>query len=185
MAQNILVIYAHPASHLSWVNRRLADAARGVVNVQLHDLYETYPDFQIDVAAEQARLASADVIVFLHPIQWYSMPSLLKEWVDTVLQHGWAYGREGKALHGKAYWLVVTTGSPAESYSQGGVHGRPFADYLPQFEQTATLCGMRWDAPYILHGAHHVGDAAVDAHVAGFRQRLEAYSANDNQPDQD
>lgn len=175
--RNILVIYAHPAPHQSRVNRKLADAARGVANVQVHDLYETYPDFYIDVAREQARLAGADVVVFLHPIQWYSMPSLLKEWVDAVLQPGWAFGKDGDALKGKAYWLVATTGSPAEAYRAGARHGRPFDDYLPPFQQTAALCGMQWQAPLILHGAHKIGEDALDAHVAAFVVRLEHYAA--------
>jgi len=176
MAKNILVIYAHPAAHLSRVNRRLAHAAGKVAGVQVHDLYQTYPDFFIDVPREQARLAAADLVVFLHPIQWYSMPSLLKEWVDAVLQPGWACGEDGHALRGKTYWLVVTTGSAAEAYSAGGAHGRPFADYLPQFQQTAALCGMHWEAPHILHGAHRVDENTLDAHVAAFAGRLAAFT---------
>src|SRR3954452_7620819 len=103
---SILVLYAHPAPHRSRINRLLADTARSLPRVQLHDLYETYPDFHIDVQHEQALLSTADLIVFQHPIQWYGMPSLLKEWVDMVLEQGWAYGRGGTALHGKDFWLV-------------------------------------------------------------------------------
>ena len=180
--RNVLVIYAHPASHRSRVNRKLADAARAVEHVEVLDLYETYPDFYIDVAREQARLAGADLLVFLHPIQWYSMPSLLKEWVDVVLQRGWAFGHGGNALKGKGYWLVATTGSPAEAYRAGARHDRPFDDYLPQFQQTAALCGMQWQPPHILHGAHRVGEAAVEAHVAAFAERLAHYVAGHAPP---
>lgn len=141
-------------------------------HVTVHDLYQAYPDFYIDVSAEQARLAAADAVVFLHPIQWYSMPALLKEWLDVVLLPGWAYGSGGDALKGKTYWLVASTGSPAEAYHPQGVHARPFEDFLPQFEQTAALCSMRWEPPLILHGAHRVDDAAHDAHIADFRARL-------------
>jgi glutathione-regulated potassium-efflux system ancillary protein KefF len=172
----ILVIYAHAAPHASRVNRLLAQAAGALPRVLVHDLYERYPDFYIDVAAEQALLAAAGHVVFVHPIQWYSMPALLKEWVDVVLQAGWAYGKDGKALAGKTYWLVTSTGSPADAYSAGGAHGRPFDDYLPQFRQTAALCGMRWEEPLVLHGAHLVDDAALDAHVAAFVARLEQLS---------
>ena len=172
----VLVLFAHAAPHRSRVNARLAAAARSVPGVHVHDLYETYPDFFIDVEREQALVAAADVVVFLHPIQWYGMPALLKEWTDVVLQHGWAYGKDGTALHGKGYWMVATTGSTAEAYQSGAAHGRPFAHYLPPFEQTAALCGMRWLEPLILHGAHVVSDADVDAHVAAFRDRLLTYT---------
>jgi putative NADPH-quinone reductase len=167
-----LVLYAHSRPHLSRVNRKLAAAARALANVSVHDLYEAYPDFYIDVAAEHARLAAADVVVFLHPVQWYSMPALLKEWLDAVLQAGWAYGKDGHALAGKTWWLVATTGSPADTYAAEGVHGRPFDDYLHGYRQSAHLCGMRWETPLILHGAHLVGDDAVQAHQDAFITRL-------------
>ncbi|QNA89153.1 NAD(P)H dehydrogenase [Massilia sp. Dwa41.01b] len=174
-APRILVIYAHPAPHRSRINRRLATAAAALDGVLVHDLYETYPDFFIDVAREQALLEAAELVVFLHPIRWYSMPSLLKEWVDSVLLPGWAYGPGAAALRGKVYWLAVTTGSPEASYGPGERHGRPFADFLPPFEQTALLCGMTWWPPHILHGTNSTDDQAIDAHVAAFRDRLQAF----------
>lgn len=168
----VLVLFAHSTRHLSRVNRRLADAARQLDHVDLHDLYESYPDFYIDVPAEQARVELAQALVFLHPFQWYSMPALMKEWVDAVLLPGWAYGKGGHALAGKTYLLAVTTGSPAQYYSQGEVHARAFEDYLAPFRQTAELCGMRWAEPHVLHGAHTVDEACVERHVDAFVQRL-------------
>ena len=173
--RSVLVLYAHSSPHQSRVNRKLADAARLQDGVQVHELYETYPDFFIDVAAEQARAQAADMLVFLHPLQWYSMPALMKEWIDAVLLPGWAYGQDGHALAGKTFLLAVTTGSPAEAYAADQVHGRPFDDYLPAFRQTAQLCRMQWAEPHVLHGAHHVDDAAVEAHVEAFVRRLNAF----------
>lgn len=167
-----LVLFAHPTPHRSRVNRKLADAARQVDNVDVHDLYEAYPDFYIDVPAEQARVEAADLLVFLHPFQWYSMPALMKEWIDVVLLPGWAYGRGGTALTGKTYLLAVTTGSPADAYAPGATHARPFADYLPAFRQTAALCGMHWAAPHVLHGAHDADADTIEAHAAAFAARL-------------
>ncbi len=173
--RKVLVLFAHSTPHSSRVNRKLANAARGIDHVDLHDLYETYPDFYIDVPAEQARAEAADMIVFLHPVQWYSMPALMKEWVDAVLLPGWAYGKGGTALKDKTCLLAVTTGSPAEEYAAGQPHGRAFEDYLPPYRQTAALCGMRWAAPHVLHGAHRVDDDAVEAHVDAFVRRLTSF----------
>jgi glutathione-regulated potassium-efflux system ancillary protein KefF len=175
----IVVIYAHSASQRSRVNVRLAEAARKVRGVEVRDLYEIYPDFFIDVVREQAILTAADIIVFLHPIQWYGMPSLMKEWVDAVLTSGWAYGQDGTALQGKGYWMVATTGSLADAYQPGAAHGHAFGDFLIPFQQTAALCGMRWLAPMVLHGAHAVSDAEVDAHVAAFSEHLQELAASD------
>jgi glutathione-regulated potassium-efflux system ancillary protein KefF len=172
----VLVIYAHPAPHRSRVNRRLADAARDLPTVHVHELYEAYPDFYIDAGLEHQLVTAADILVFLHPIRWYSMPALLKEWFDTVLDPAWAYASRGAALRDKAFWLVVTTGGAEDAYRAGGAHGRPFADFLPPFEQTAAVCGMRWLEPLVMHGAANADDEAIAAHVAAFRARLESYA---------
>ena len=140
----ILILYAHPAPHQSRVNRQMADAARSLGGVLVHDVYETYPDFYIDAGREQALLEDAELVVFLHPIRWYSMPSLLKEWVDSVLTSGWAYGPGATALRGKNFWLAASTGSPDEAYQAGERHGRPFEAYLPPFEQTAQIGRASW-----------------------------------------
>lgn len=140
-------------------------------------MYDTYPDFDIDVRREQALLEAADLVIFQHPVMWYSMPALLKEWVDVVLESGWAHGRGGVALHGKDFWLVATAGGSPEAYQEGGYHGHEFAAFLPPFQQIATLCGMRWLPPYVLHGAHRVTDAQATRHIDGYTARLMDYPA--------
>lgn len=172
---NIIVILAHASLHHSRVNRRLAQAAKALSNVTVHDLYENYPDFDIDMQREQALLASADLVVVQHPIQWYSMPSLLKEWFDVVLEYGWAYGEGGNALKGKSYWLVASTGGASDTYRTDGMHQHSFSTFLPAQEQTARLCGMTWIPPHIFHGAHQADIVSLDQHVATYVEQLETY----------
>jgi putative NADPH-quinone reductase len=169
----ILVLFAHSTPESSRVHRRMADAARLVPQVFLHDLYETYPDFYIDVAREQSLVAQAQVLVLLHPIQWYSMPALMKEWCDLVLPACWSGHSHDGILKGKRCWLVTSTGSPAEEFAVGARHGRPFDHYLAPYRQMATVCGMEWLAPCVLHDARTVDAATVDAHVAAFADRLQ------------
>ena len=174
---HVLVLYAHPAPQRAPLMRALADAARALPGVLVQDLYERYPDFDIDGPHERSLLDGARLLVLLHPIRWYGMPSLLKEWMEIVLQPGWAYGHAGQgALCGKGFWLVTTTGSGPEAYRPGGLHGRPFADFLPPFEQTAALCGMDWIEPFVMHGAAKLDDAAIAAHADEFRRRLLGYA---------
>jgi putative NADPH-quinone reductase len=175
IASNILVVYAHPLHNHSRVNRRLSEAAKDVPNVQVHDLYETYPDFHIDIEHDQALLKEADLIVFQFPLHWYSVPALLKEWIDVVLEEGWAYGIGGTALQGKDFWLVTSAGGGVDSYRENSFHGHAFSAFLPPFQQMASLCGMRWLTPLILYGAREVDDDVVDAHVEIYRQRLAEY----------
>jgi glutathione-regulated potassium-efflux system ancillary protein KefF len=85
---SILVVYAHPAPHRSAIHRHLADAARATPGVRVQDLYETYPDFDVDGERERALLEAARLLVFLRLFRWYGMPSLMKEWMEVVLLPG-------------------------------------------------------------------------------------------------
>ena len=169
------VLAAHPNWRESRVNRHLLEAARAVPGVAVQDLYGRYPDYDIDVPEEQRQVEAARLLVLLHPIQWYSMPPLMKLWLDEVLRYGWAYGRSGTALHGKDLWLVASTGGPEGSYHPQGYNRYFFDAFLPPYEQTAHLCGMRFLPPLVLHGARRAPAEEVQAHVAMFRQRLASY----------
>jgi glutathione-regulated potassium-efflux system ancillary protein KefF len=176
----VLVIAAHPNLAHSHVNRALMQAAaqaRPAGGIEVRDLYALYPDYLVDVAAEQQALAAARLLVWLHPVHWYSMPPLLKLWVDEVLAFGWAYGPGGRALEGKDLWLVASTGGPQESYHPSGYNRYFFDAYLPPYEQTAALTRMRWLPPLVLHGAHRVNDSDLQAHAATLVQRLESWPA--------
>ncbi len=171
---DIYVIAAHPNWRDSRVNRLLRDAALKLGRVQVCDLYARYPDYDIDIAAEQARLSAARLIVWLHPIHWYSMPALMKLWVDDVLTYGWAYGG-GTALAGKDVWLVASTGGSQEAYHPSGYNRYFFDAFLPPYEQTAALCGMRFLPPMLFHGAHRESAAQVAQHADTFAERLASY----------
>jgi len=171
----ILILYAHPDAERSRANRAMLEALHSAAQVHVHDLYQCYPDFHIDIAHEQTLLLQADLIILQHPIYWYSMPALQKEWLDLVLQRGWAFGPGGNALHGKDFWLVASTGAEAEAYQAEQRHAHSFDAFLPAYRQIASLCGMRWRAPYILHGAHHASNATLSRHAANYRVMLDAY----------
>jgi glutathione-regulated potassium-efflux system ancillary protein KefF len=171
----IYLLAAHPHWRDSRVNRQLVRAARGVEGVEVNDLYDSYPDYAIDVEAEQAKLARADLVVLMHPIHWYSMPPLQKLWLDEVLSYGWAYGTGGTALVGKDLWLVATTGGPEESYHPQSYNRYFFDAFLPPYEQTGVLCGMRFLPPLILHGARSASDDEVQSHVQTFSERLSSF----------
>jgi len=167
--RRVLVLFAHPVLERSRVNRRLVGALRDVENVTVHDLYEAYPTLGIDVAKEQELLLSHDVLVFQHPFYWYSVPAILKEWQDLVLEHGWAYGAGGTKLRDKITFNAVTTGGPVQAYRKGGYNNFTVRELLAPWEQTANLCGMRFLAPFTVHAALRV---ASDDDVA---QRREDY----------
>ncbi|MCC6625127.1 MAG: glutathione-regulated potassium-efflux system oxidoreductase KefF [Deltaproteobacteria bacterium] len=169
----IALVYAHPYPDRSRANRLLLESVRDLPGLEVRSLYDRYPDFAIDVAAEQAWLAGAHTLVWQHPIYWYSVPGLMKHWIDKVLVHGWAYGEGGTALRGKrALWVCTTGGDPA-AYGPDGMHAHPFEVYEPPIRQTARFCGMEWLDPVVVHGAHRVPESELYACAARYRARLE------------
>lgn len=156
MSRKILVLFAHPAIQKSRLNRQMAQAAREAQGITFHDLYENYPNLEIDIAREQKLLLEHDAIVFQHPLYWYSTPAIIKEWLDMVLEHGFAYGKNGTALEGKGWIHVLSTGGPKEAYQAQGLNRFTIRQFLAPMDQSAYLCGMHFLPPFTVHGAHRL-----------------------------
>lgn len=78
-----------------------------------------------DVLAEQARLARADALVLVYPVYWWSMPALLKGWIDRVFTNGWAYDdvpgeKTVKRLGHLPVSLVALGGANLRTYARHG-----------------------------------------------------------------
>ncbi|MGZ8364164.1 MAG: glutathione-regulated potassium-efflux system oxidoreductase KefF [Caulobacteraceae bacterium] len=169
-----LILLAHPALERSRINTAMLEAARSGAGATVRDLYELYPDFAVDVSEEQAELARRDVIVMQFPLYWYSSPALLKEWLDLVLEHGWAYGDRGRALAGKVLACAVSTGGREDAYVQGGYNRFSLEDFFRPFEQTAHVCQMRWAEPFAVHGAAICSEVHISEQSARYQQWLAA-----------
>lgn len=169
----LLILFAHPALERSRVNRQLIKAAQTIDSVTIHDLYEVYPNFHIDVKFEQDLLRSHDIVVFQHPFYWYSSPAILKEWQDLVLEYGFAYGQGGTALRGKKFLSAITTGGSEEAYCRQGYNHFTIRELLAPFEQTAQLCGMEYLPPFVIQGTHKLQEAQqITAHVEDYQRAL-------------
>ena len=172
----ILVIHAHPYPSRSHAGRALVEAIRPLPEVEVRSLYALYPDLDIDVAGEQAALLRAELIVWLHPLYWYSVPSLLKHWFDKVLERGWAYGG-GVALAGKHCLWVPTVGGAEATYAPGQSNRQPFASYVGPVEQTARFCGMEWLPPHVVFNSRVIPRADLAVQGTRLRERLQAFIA--------
>jgi putative NADPH-quinone reductase len=171
----LLVYYAHPGHRTSHANREMAAIAEGVPGITFVDLYRLYPRHNIDIGAEQARLIDSDIVLFQFPLFWYSTPSLIKEWEDLVLEHGFAYGAGGDRLAGKTMVLAITAGGPGDAYRENGYQHYPLRTFLTPLEQTARLCRMRFSAPYVLFSSLEApGSGALAPHVDGYQRFLSA-----------
>ena len=171
----LLVYYAHPGHKHSIANRALMAEAQAIDGLSFVDLYAEYPRFEIDIDLEQQRLLEHDVIVFQFPMFWYSTPSLLKEWQDLVLEHGFAYGAGGDKLSGKRIVLAVTAAGPEDAYTSDGYQKHPIRTFLTPLEQTARLCHMHFTPPYVLYGSLRAGNTGrLEPHAVAYRRLLEA-----------
>ena len=173
-ARRVLVLFAHPALETSRINRYLIEAPRSVEGITFRDLYQLYPDFDVDVENEQRVLLDHDVLIFHHPLYWYSAPPLLKQWQDLVLEHGWAYGPGGTALAGKIALHLITAGGPETAYAGAGYNRYALADFLRPFEGTASLCGMEYLPPFVVHGTHGLEVHEIEQHLSDYRRVLAA-----------
>jgi glutathione-regulated potassium-efflux system ancillary protein KefG len=166
----ILIILAHPATHKSRINQELIHKVENLDRVTVNDLYNNYPDFFINVKREQQMLEEHDIIVWHHPLYWYSSPAILKEWLDLVLEHGFAYGKKGTALHGKKVFNAISTGGSADVYSETGRNRYTIPQFLIPFHQTALLCGMHYLPPFVVHGAHLLNQRGIDFYAQKYEK---------------
>lgn len=167
----VLINFAHPARVRSKINNALRSAVEGLDDVTLNDLYATYPDFLIDVKREQQLCENHDAIIFQHPFYWYSTPSIMKEWLDLVLEHGWAYGSEAKALEGKLFMQAITAGGDDSTYQKNGFNAFTIAELTSPYQATAKLCKMDWLPPFTVLGVHRgLSDDRVNVHAEDYRR---------------
>lgn len=149
--------------------------AGNVDGITFVDLYAEYPRNNIDIDKEQQRLLDHDVILFQFPLFWYSTPSLIKEWQDLVLEHGFAYGTGGDSLAGKRMMLAITAAGPEDAYTKSGYQHFPLRTFLTPLEQTAGLCQMKFTPPYVLYASLRAPkEGRVEPHADGYRALLEA-----------
>ena len=142
---SILMIVAHPNIESSIGNKTIVEHFKSLhPEAEIDELYKLYPDFKIDVKKEQEKLLKADFIILQFPYFWYNAPALLRKWFEDVLEHGFAYGSKGKALQGKKLIISFTTGSPVETYKEGGMQNFTLEDLTKGFHQLANLCSMNW-----------------------------------------
>jgi len=176
-----LVVLAHPSlSERSIANRLIVDRMRSIPGVTVRDLYQECPSFRFTVEAEQEALLRAESVIFQYPFYWYSVPGILKEWMDQVLTYGFAYGSTGDKLRGKDFLVSTTIGGPAESYCAGGYNNFTIAELLKPLRQMANLTGMRFRKPIVSHGMIFIPDVyntreAVEERAREHAERLYQY----------
>ncbi|WP_057490177.1 NAD(P)H-dependent oxidoreductase [Streptococcus orisasini] len=165
------ILLFHPDLHASQANKALAQAAQAA-GIEVRDIYSQYPDGKIDVKTEQAVLETTDRIVFQFPMYWYATPSLMKEWLDQVLEYGWAYGSTGNALQGKKVILAVTQGAGAEDYTADGRFHVTTQELLKPLETIKYHTGLVFEEPFVLPGVLNLSEESLSEATKSYVTRL-------------
>src|ERR1044072_9357539 len=178
---NVLLRVGPPDLSQSRANAALVDAVRDLAHVTVHDLYATYPDFQIDVAAEQALLAEHDVMVFQHPVFWYNTTPLFKQRQDTFFAFVLAFPIDASAsqLAGKKAVVAVTTGVPADHYTPEGSNQATIETLLSNWQATLRLWQFHIQKPMVkVYGtAFGLSDEDLATSAKQYNELLASYAA--------
>ncbi len=161
----ILILFAHPLYEKSRIHNSLIRVLPESNNITFHDLYELYPDFSISISTEKELLLQHDIIIWQYPFYWYSVPPLLKQWIDLVLEFKWAYGPGGEALKGKMVLNIVSAGGSQEAYSESGKNRYHVRQFMAPLEQTVRLCNMVFLPPFVVHGTHLLTPAEISSYA--------------------
>ncbi|KAM0438609.1 hypothetical protein ACHAPT_001361 [Fusarium lateritium] len=138
-----------------------------------------------DVKAEQEKLKWADFVILQFPMWWYSMPAILKGWIDRVLSLGFGYGlgeyssthwgdRYGEGtLLGKRAMLVVTAGSWKEHFSARGVNGPIDHLLFPVTHGVLYYTGLEVLPSFVMYRSDKANDEKFEEAAAELRQRMQ------------
>ena len=149
----ILVISGHPNLPGSTANKTVLDAVKNHFGdaINMRELDKLYVNGKFDVPAERKALAEADIVVLQFPVYWYSVPGLLKQWIDDVFEYGFAYGPQGTALRGKKLLISATAGAPENMYRDALPY--ELTTTYADFGNTAAFTGMELEEPIFSYGA--------------------------------
>ena len=151
-----VVFLFHPSYEQSRVNKALVNGLDN--DIEVRNLYELYPDFNINVSNEQV------------PMFWYSSPALVQQWEEKVLEHGWAYGSAGNVLQGKELIIAVSPG--ADNYGRDGFAKYTIHELLRPFQDTSRLIGMHYLTPFVTIGASSISDQVLQEQVIKYNNYL-------------
>lgn len=165
--KKVLIISGHTDLKASVANKTIIETIeQRLPDAEICKLDELYPDFKIDIEAEQKKLLKAEIIVLQFPVFWYSAPSILERWMEETFQHGFSHGSTGNKLKGKKLVLSFTTGAPAAMYSKEGPMKHEIDDFLTCYKAMCGLTQMEYSG-YIYTGGVSYGNRTAPELIEG------------------
>lgn len=164
-----LMILAHPDFKNSIANKTISESlAVRVPDIEIRNIYNLYPDYQIDVDAEQQALLRHKLIILQYPMYWFNMPAILKNWFDQVFTYQFAYGSLGNKLKDKKLLVSMTVGQPEINFQKENHF--LIDDFLQSVKQSAEYTQMNYLGYTALYGISPVSGIAKNAIAAKAEQ---------------
>ncbi|GAB4345358.1 MAG: NAD(P)H-dependent oxidoreductase [Phototrophicales bacterium] len=126
--------------------------------------------FAADILAEQRKLLWSNMLILQFPLWWYSVPAIMKGWIDRVLAYGFAYG-QGRNLKGRRAMLVMTTGGQVQPFT---MEKQNILSAMLDHVQRGTLhfCGFDVLPPFAVYGAANANADQREQFMVQYTQLL-------------
>jgi putative NADPH-quinone reductase len=149
-----LIILAHPRYDNSLANKTIIEELKNSgQDHEIRNIHSLYPDYRIDVRAEQEALLRHETILRQYPFYWLNLPAILKHWIDEVFQYQFAYGSQGDKLKGKNLIPSFTVGAAEQEYQLSGKHHMRIFEFCKSLEHTVFYAQMNYIDPVCFFGA--------------------------------
>ncbi|MGA9319779.1 MAG: NAD(P)H-dependent oxidoreductase [Xanthobacteraceae bacterium] len=138
--------------------------------------------FAPDIQAEMDKLFWCDALILQFPLWWFSLPAMLKGWVDRVFASGGRIYGGGKwydrgVFAGKRAMCSLTIGGPSPMYSEHGLNGPIAAILFPINHGILYFTGFTVIEPFLVHAPARMSDAERTAYLSRYRERVLALEA--------
>jgi NAD(P)H dehydrogenase (quinone) len=129
-----------------------------------------------DIKAEIEKIAWCDTLILQFPLYWFSLPAMLKGWIDRVFVPGFAFGSgkwyERGGLTGKRAMLCITMAAYPQMMAADGLNGLMDVHLWPVQSGTLAFCGFDVLAPFIANAVPYADEPALAALLAAYEARL-------------
>lgn len=165
------MIFAHPYFEYSTSNVELIKVYDGVDHLVFKDLYEEYPDFHIQAFKERKRIRDYERLVFHFPLIWFSIPPLLKLWIDEVFDMTWTT-EKNHPLQNKDAVIIVTVGGKAEHYTAEGMYGSTLEELLKSLTLSLKVNQIEVKEFIAIHCSDDLTKFDLDTHSEKIKKTL-------------
>lgn len=161
------------ASAADFTKRRFPDA----LQYDREQKYAWEQDaFAPDIRAEVEKLIWCDMLILQFPLWWWSVPAILKGWIDRVLVNGVAYGKGRRmdtgGLKGRRAMLALTTGCYPEMVAPDGLLGDLNVSLWHLHSGTLAYTGFQVLPPFVAWSIHYSGPERLQFYLDEYSDRL-------------